>query len=173
MSEVLSGTACVSADESAGRLVSCLIEDLRPHPSLVRLQLVPSARDLSDAASRESRVFREPLTITQDRYILTGQADWTIARKRGEKVLTCFQLSMTEEEALLWLIQKHQRSSRLNDFNRIVLALQVEPWFKSRARSNQKPGDQIKGLSSLTESRQGRCARSDSGHCRCVCGEHQ
>jgi hypothetical protein len=63
MSEVLSGTACVSADQSAGRLVSCLVEDLRPHPSLIRLQVVPSARDLSDAVSREGRVFREPLTI--------------------------------------------------------------------------------------------------------------
>jgi hypothetical protein len=151
MSEVLSGTACVSADQSAGRLVSCLVEDLRPHPSLIRLQVVPSARDLSDAVSREGRVFREPLTITQDGYILAGQAEWMIARKRGEKVLTCFQLSMTEEEALLWLIQKHQRSSRLNDFNRIVLALELEPWFKSRARSNQKLGGRTKGSSSLTE----------------------
>lgn len=151
MSAVLAATACVSADESAGRLVSCLVEDLRPHPSLVRLQLVPSARDLSDAVSREGRVFREPLTITQDGYILAGQAEWTIARKRGEKVLNCFQLSMTEEEILLWLIQKHQRSSRLNDFNRIVLALELEPWFKSRARSNQRLGGQIKGSSSLTE----------------------
>jgi hypothetical protein len=58
---------------------------------------------------------------------------------------------MTEEEALLWLIQKHQRSSSINDFSRILLALELEPWFKARARSNQQAGGKMKGSSNLTE----------------------
>jgi hypothetical protein len=70
---------------------------------------------------------------------------------QGEKTLPCLQLDMTEEEALLWLIKKHQRSSNISDFSRILLALELEPWFKTRARSNQQLGGHMKGSSNLTE----------------------
>jgi Putative transposase/Transposase zinc-binding domain len=58
---------------------------------------------------------------------------------------------MTEEEALFWLIRKHQRSDGLNAFCRILLALELEPWFKARARCNQQLGGQKKGSSNLSE----------------------
>jgi hypothetical protein len=132
-------------------LITCSIDQLRPHPSLVRLHIVPSAHDLSAAITNRSNANREPLTITQDGLILAGHAEWEIARREGEQCLPCLQLCMTEEEALLWLIQKHQRSRSMNDFNRILLALELEPWFKARARSNQQRGGQMKGSSNLTE----------------------
>ena len=58
---------------------------------------------------------------------------------------------MTEEEALLYLIQNHRRTPGLNDFTRILLALELEPWFKAQARSNQKRGGQMKASSNLTK----------------------
>jgi hypothetical protein len=58
---------------------------------------------------------------------------------------------MTEEEALLWIIQKHQRTNGLNDFSRILLAMELEPWFRQRARHNQQLGGQRKGSSNLAE----------------------
>jgi hypothetical protein len=70
---------------------------------------------------------------------------------QGEKTLTCLQLNMTEEEALLWLIRKHHRSTIINDFSRILLALELEPWFKVRARSSQQVGGQRKASSNLTQ----------------------
>lgn len=134
-----------------GCLINRSVDQLRPHPSLVRLQIVPSARDLSAAIGNRSNANREPLTITQNGLILAGHAQWEIARREGERSLPCLQLNLTEEEGLLWLIQKHQRSRGINDFNRILLALQLEPWFKERARSNQQRGGQMKGSSKLTE----------------------
>lgn len=52
---------------------------------------------------------------------------------------------------LLWLIRKHQRSDGLNAFCRILLALELEPWFKAQARHNQQLGGQKKGSSNLAE----------------------
>jgi len=134
-----------------GRLITCSVDQLSPHPSLVRLHIVPSARDLSAAIGEPDHLIKEPLTITQDHYILAGHARWSMARKRGELTIPCLQLDMTAEEALLWLIQKHQRSSGINDFSRICLALELEPWFKSQAKANQQRGGELKGSSNLTK----------------------
>ena len=49
------------------------------------------------------------------------------------------------------MLQKHRRSNGLNDFNRILLALELEPWLKQQARFNQQFGGQRKGSSNLTE----------------------
>lgn len=64
---------------------------------------------------------------------------------------------LTESEALQWLIQRHCRSKGLNDFCRIVLALDLEPWFRDKARSNQRAGGQVKGSSNLTEAERLDC----------------
>jgi len=65
--------------------------------------------------------------------------------------LPCIEYELTEAEALHWLIQMHLRSNGLNAFSRILLALELEPWFKEKARSNQRAGGQNKGSSKLTE----------------------
>lgn len=58
---------------------------------------------------------------------------------------------MSEEEALLHLIEKNRGSKGINDFIRILLALELEPWFRTRAKSNQRRGGREKGSSQLTE----------------------
>ncbi len=139
------------ATDPIDRLIICSVDRLQPHPSLIRLHIIPSARDLSAAMGRQYQATKEPLTITRDCFILAGHARWNLARRQGETTLTCLQLDMTEEEALLWLIQKHQRSDGLNAFCRIFLALELEPWFKARARCNQQLGGQMKGSANLSE----------------------
>jgi hypothetical protein len=89
--------------------------------------------------------------ITEDRTILDGYARLELARRRGRATLPCIAYELTESEALHWLLQKHRRSNGLNDFSRILLALELEPWFKEKARSNQRAGGQNKGSSKLTE----------------------
>jgi hypothetical protein len=151
MSTVLSNVPGAPTGSRIGRLITCSVDQLHPHPSLVRLQIVPSAHDLSAAMGQRGHAIEEPLTITQDHYILAGHARWNMARRQGEKTLACLQLDMTEEEALLWIIQKHRRSNGLNAFSRILLALELEPWLKEQARSNQRAGGQNRGSSKLTE----------------------
>jgi hypothetical protein len=47
--------------------------------------------------------------------------------------------------------RKNRGSKGINDFIRILLALELEPWFKTRAKSNQRIGGKAKGSSQLTE----------------------
>jgi hypothetical protein len=138
-------------EDRHGRLITCSVDQLQPHPSLVRLNIVPSAPEYSAAMKLRSQGVDELVTITNDHYILAGHTRWDLARRQQHGFLSCIQLDLNDEEALLWLIQRHQRLDSLNAFNRILLALELEPWFKERARANQQLGGQQKGRSNLTE----------------------
>jgi hypothetical protein len=135
----------------AGQLVTCRLDDLRPHPSYVRHHLTVPASQLSAIAEQGDRAFLEPLVITQDRTILEGYARLELARLQGRATLPCIEYELAESEALHWLLQKHRRSNGLNAFSRILLALDLEAGFKEKARSNQQAGGQNKGSSKLTE----------------------
>jgi hypothetical protein len=135
----------------AGQLVTCRLDELRPHPSYARNCLTVPASQLSALAEQGDHAFLEPLVITQDRTILDGYARFELARLQGRATLPCIAYELTESEALHWLLQKHRRSNGLNDFSRILLALELEPWFKEKARSNQRAGGRQKGSSKLTE----------------------
>jgi hypothetical protein len=89
--------------------------------------------------------------ITQDRTILDGYARFELARLQGRATLPCIEYELTESEALHWLLQKHRRSSGLNAFSRILLALDLEAGFKEKARANQQAGGRNKGSSKLAE----------------------
>ena len=95
--------------------------------------------------------FHEPLTITRNRTIIDGYCRWELARRQGRTTVTCLEYDLTEEEALHWLLYRHRRLEGLNAFCRILLALDLEPWFRDRARLNQSSGGRIKGSSNLTE----------------------
>ena len=47
--------------------------------------------------------------------------------------------------------RRHRRSSGLNDFIRICLSLELEPFLKAKGRAKQQAGGQNKGSSILTE----------------------
>ena len=71
----------------AGQLVTCRLDDLRPHPSYVRHHLAVPASQLSALAEQGDRAFLEPLMITQDRTILDGYGRLELARRRGRAAL--------------------------------------------------------------------------------------
>jgi hypothetical protein len=133
------------------RLITCRLDELRPHPAYVRHHLTVPATKLSRLAEQGERVLREPLFVTQDHLILDGYARWELARQQGHGALPCVQFELSEAEALFWLLHKHRRADGLNAFNRILIALDLEPWLKEKARSNQQAGGQNKGSSKLTE----------------------
>ena len=147
---VLSGTER-QLDDSRGRLVICHPDELRPHPSYIRHNLSVHACQLSAVAELGDLAFREPLVITRDHIILDGFARWALARLQGRSTLACIEYEMSEAEALQSLLQRHRRSSGLNDFIRICLALELETFLKEKARANQQAGGQNKGSSILTE----------------------
>lgn len=139
-------------EDNRGRLVTCHPDELHPHPSYTRHSLAVHAYQLSALAELGDLAFRDPLIITQDHTILDGLARWTLARLQGRSTLACIEYEMSESEALQNLLQRHRRSSGLNDFVRICLALELEPFLKSKGRAKQQAGGQSKVSSILTES---------------------
>jgi hypothetical protein len=150
LSSELSGTER-QLNDNRGRLVTCHPDELHPHPSYIRHNLAVHARQLSAVAELGDLAFREPLVITQDHIILDGFARWTLARLQGRSTLACIEYQMSEAEALQNILQRQRRSSSLNDFIRICLALELEPFLKSKGRAKQQAGGQNKGSSILTE----------------------
>jgi hypothetical protein len=138
-------------DGNRGHLVTLHPDELHPHPSYTRHSLTVHAYQLSAVAQLGDLAFRDPLITTQDHIILDGFARWTLARLQGRSTLECIQYEMSESEALQNLLQRHRRSSGLNDFIRICLALELEPFLKSKGRAKQQAGGQNKGSSTLTE----------------------
>ncbi len=151
MSILPSSAPATPAESHPDRLIICPVDSLRPHPGYVRHHIAVPASQLSPLAESGYLVFREPLTITRDRTILDGYARWQLARLQGRPTLPCLEYDLPEVEALQWLLQKHRRSNGLNDFSRILLALELEPLLREQARSHQQLGGQQKGSSNLTE----------------------
>ncbi len=134
-----------------GRLVTCRVEELRPHVSYERHRFTVSPSRLSALAARGDVVWHEPLMITKGRAIIDGYGRWELARRQGRTTVTCIEYDLSEEEALHWLLQRHQRVECLNAFCRILLALDLEPWLQEKARTHQRAGGVAKGSSKLTE----------------------
>ena len=134
----------------ASQLVTCRLDELSPHSSYVRHHLTVSVSKLSALAEHGDRAFLEPLVIARPT-ILDGYVRFELARLQGRATLQCIECDLTESEALRWLLQKHRRSTGLNDFCRILLALELEPWLREQARLKQSAGGQSKGSSKLTE----------------------
>jgi hypothetical protein len=129
--------------------VSRRVAELHPHPSFTRHNLTVPICELS-AATRDGVGIRQPIVITQNGTILDEYAQWELARLQGRETLPCIEYELSDEEALQWLLRSHRRSNGLNDFARILLALDLEPFWQEKARLNKQAGGQKKGSSNLT-----------------------
>jgi len=150
-SEPLHNDSQLSQNNVRSRLLTCPLNELHPHPSYERYGFTVPASRLSALATRGDLAFCEPLVITRQRTIIDGYPLWELARQRSRANLLCLEYDLTDTEALRWLLQRHGRSDGLNAFCRIVLALELKPWFKEQALSNQKAGGRNKGSSNLPE----------------------
>jgi hypothetical protein len=145
------GATTEDTTDTQCRVLSCRVNELRPHPSYVRHQLSVSASQLSTLAALGSLAFREPIVVTRNLMIIDGYARFQLAQRQERQTLFCLEYDLTEEEALRWLIQSHRPSWGLNAFSRVLLVLDLEPFLQERARANQRIGGQHKGSSNLTE----------------------
>jgi hypothetical protein len=133
------------------RLVTRRVDELRPHPSYSRHGLTVSACQLSALMALDDQVLEEPIAIKEDGLIIDGYARVERARQLGRTTILCIEHNLTEEEALRELLRRHLGCNELNPFSRILLARELEPWFKEKALENQKAGGENKGSSKLTE----------------------
>jgi len=125
--------------------------DLRPLVAYERLGLQPSMRQLSSIAALGESAFADPLVVTQDGSVVDGYARLEMARRAGRPTLPCLQYELTPDEGLVLFLQRHRRIPGLNAFCRISLALELEPYLRQKARSNQQLGGRMKGSSILTK----------------------
>jgi hypothetical protein len=133
------------------QLVMRCLDELRLHPSYSKHRLTVSASKLSALTALDDQALEEPIVITRDGLIIEGYARVELARMRGRTTILCIESDLTEEEALRELLRRHLGSKRLNAFRRILLARELELWFKKKALANQQAGGANKGSSKLTE----------------------
>ena len=93
----------------------------------------------------------EPLLTTRDGLILDGHERWAGARHQPRRTLPCIEYNLTDEEALTFMLEKHRRSERMNDFCRIVMALALEHHWRERARERQRRAGEGTLSSTLTK----------------------
>jgi hypothetical protein len=133
------------------RLVDLSLDQLHPHASYTRHRLSVSAQQLAALAALGDLAFQQPIMVTHTGTIIDGYARWELARRQGRQSLLCLEYKLSEEEALRRLILSHRPSRGYNGYCRSLLALDLEPSFRSRAHANQQIGGQKKGASDLTE----------------------
>jgi hypothetical protein len=127
-----------------------------------------SADTLSAIRARGELTFLEPIITTRDRLIVDGYARWELAKELKRPILHCIEYDLSETEALSLLLQQHLRSKGLNDYSRIMLALDLEAELSEKARRNIQIGGQQKGWSNLTNAEQVH-VRSEIAKAAAVC----
>ena len=132
------------------RLVYHAPEQLRPHPVYLKT-CGPIAVSKIPSGSADSPTVIEPVLVTKAGLILDGYWRWTVALHRNRPpLLACIEYDLTDEAALAFILAKHRRSDRVNDFCRISMALALEPHWRAKARQHQQQGGAGKLSSNLT-----------------------
>ena len=114
-------------DVGPGRLVDRPVASLRPLRRYLELR-----RPTVPRVGQRLRPFCEPLSVTTTGTILDGYVRWQLALDDGLSNLPCLEYDLTDAEALAFVIDRQRRSSHLNAFCRIVLALELEGDFRQR-----------------------------------------
>ena len=133
-----------------GRLVHRAPEQLRPHP--VYLDVggpVTTGKTPHDPTDPTPVI--APLLTTRDGLILDGHTRWLLAVREGQPSVVCIEYDLTDEQALLFMLDQHRHAEWLNAFCRIVMALALEPHWRARARERQRQGGTGKLSSTLTK----------------------
>jgi hypothetical protein len=132
-----------------GQLVPRSPDELHLHPALVRLNLIHSVVELSKAIRLKNRCHSEPIRITTHGTIIAGFSDWHEALSDGRPLVDCIEYPLSDEEALESILVNHQPRRTWNRFNRVRVALELEPYFQKKALTNQVAGGKYKGSAIL------------------------
>jgi hypothetical protein len=116
------------------------VRDLRPWPGFEDVRRPLAAQKLFAMAESGEAVFREPILVTQGGIILDGHARWVLAQQQRRETIECIEHTFrTEVDELQFLLLRHtSHAGSLTPFSRIVLARDLMPVFRVRARENQR-----------------------------------
>ena len=134
-----------------GRPVVCSPKQLRLHRAQEELGWTGVVDDLNEAVRLTNSPLTEPILITTNGTILAGFGRWRSAVFNGTRALNCLEYSLSEDEALRFIISRHQPRFGWNKFVRICLALTLKPGLQQRARDNMRAGAKHKGWVILPE----------------------
>jgi len=133
-----------------GQLITCHPDELRPHASYDRHNLLVSASQLDAVTALGDLAFEDPLVITADRKIIDGRARWAVAQLTKRPMLRCVEYQLDEKEALQMLLRTHRRVDGFIAVNRIALALDLKPLLQERGGSIPRARSQRADSSNLT-----------------------
>ena len=117
-------------DVGPARLVERPVASLRPLRRYLELRR-PTVPRVGERLQLVDAVC-EPLSVTTNGTILDGYVRWQVAQEQGRPSFPCLEYDLTDTEALAFVIDRQRRSSHLNAFCRIVLALELEGSFRRR-----------------------------------------
>lgn len=120
------------------------------HPALEELGGIGAVRELNVAA-RNKLPIPEPIFITPNGTILTGIGAWRLALFEGSQEIRCFEIAISEDDSLQFILAHHRDRRGWNPFVLICLALRLEPYFQQKALENMRAGGKLKGLANLPD----------------------
>jgi hypothetical protein len=127
------------------------VATLQLHSALAEFNWVGVLSELGDATRSNSVSVAQPILITPAGIILAGFGQWQSAILTGQQEISCIEYALGDAEALRFIIACHRPSRVWNSFNRIRLALKLEPFFQEKAINNMRRGGKDKGLAKLPE----------------------
>jgi len=107
--------------------------------------------DLNDAFLLKDQPMPEPILITTSGTILAGFERWRSAILEGRSEIQCIEYPISDDQALQFILRRHQPQRGWNAFVRIRLALTLELHFQRRALDNMRAGGRYKGSANLPE----------------------
>lgn len=131
------------------------LEGLRVHPALEEIGWYGFLLEIGEAAQSDDQMStEEPIFVTQTGLILSGFGRWRFAASRRLKQIECVEYSLTDENALHFMLSLQRRRNAWNPFVRIRLALQLEKTLQQRALTNMQTGGKYKASATLPKAAQ-------------------
>src|SRR5436305_9666897 len=110
-----------------GRTVLRFLQELRIHPALEETGFCAFLPELQEVARCQDPVLPEqPVVVTHDGLILAGFVRWRIAVSRRVPSIVCLEYTLTDEDALQFMLSLQKSRNYWNSFIRIRLALKLE-----------------------------------------------
>lgn len=130
------------------------VTKIHPHPAMISYELLPTVVQLEPLRDCTETLFDEPLFVTEEGIVIDGNKRWKIAQELGVLELPCVVFSLSQNEALIRILDKAQVHSWLNPFCRIELALTLQGPLREKAKEHQRAVGRQKHLAKLPKADQ-------------------
>lgn len=137
--------------DDALKVIEVPIEQLRVPPLFAECGIEVSASSLTAEGRRGELAHRDLINISSDYIVLDGYPLLKLAQMQHRPTILCRRHALSEREQLLWIVQKLQSPSRVNDYLHALAALRLKASWRAIALANQQLGGKLKGSADLQE----------------------